>query len=41
METAKTIKQPQVLEFQMDGRESAGLGMICGGMIRVLMEGLE
>ena len=38
MKTAKDMKQDQILEFRMDGRESASTGMICGGKIRVLME---
>lgn len=40
MEEAKHLRKSQVMEFRMDGRESASTGMICGGSIRVLMERL-
>ncbi|HIS56305.1 MAG: XdhC family protein [Lachnospiraceae bacterium] len=40
MEEAKHLRNSQVMEFQMDGRESASTGMICGGSIRVLLERL-
>lgn len=37
-EAAGGILTSRVMEFWMDGRESASAGMVCGGRIRVLLE---
>lgn len=40
VQEAKQLAYSRIKEFRMDGRESASSGMICGGIITVLLEPL-